>query len=143
MFTYGLTGLRWREDHVRLDPMLPPQLSRGVTLKGLRWQGRTFDVAIGAQTTTVTLRAGDPFTVRWPSGSRERGRLAGDARDPPPRPRPDQQPRPLPGGDGSSEEPGMDAEAAVDGSAATAWGPRARRARSRPTSVRGRTSPTS
>jgi cellobiose phosphorylase len=35
VFTFGLTGLRWREDRVHLDPMLPPQLSQGVTLKGL------------------------------------------------------------------------------------------------------------
>ena len=27
VFTYGLTGLRWRENAVHLDPMLPPQLS--------------------------------------------------------------------------------------------------------------------
>ena len=26
VFTNGLTGLRWREDRVHLDPMLPPQL---------------------------------------------------------------------------------------------------------------------
>ena len=26
VFTFGLTGLRWREDRVHLDPMLPPQL---------------------------------------------------------------------------------------------------------------------
>ena len=49
VFTYGLTGFRWRSDRVHLDPMLPPQLSGGVTLKGLQWQGRTFDVDIGAE----------------------------------------------------------------------------------------------
>ena len=27
-FLYGYTGLRWREDRLRLDPMLPPQLGR-------------------------------------------------------------------------------------------------------------------
>src|SRR5215213_3005497 len=47
VFTFGLTGLRWREDRVHLDPMLPPQLADGVTLRGLHWHGRTFDVAIG------------------------------------------------------------------------------------------------
>ena len=45
VFTYGLTGLRWRADRVHLDPMLPPQLAGGVTLRGLHWRGRTFDVA--------------------------------------------------------------------------------------------------
>ena len=56
VFTYGLTGFRWRSDRVHLDPMLPPQLSGGVTLKGVQWQGRTFDVEIGPNTTKVTLR---------------------------------------------------------------------------------------
>ena len=55
VFTYGLTGFRWRADRVYLDPMLPPQLSGGVTLSGLHWQGRSFDVHIGASTTTVTF----------------------------------------------------------------------------------------
>jgi hypothetical protein len=53
VFTHGLTGFRWRPDEVYLDPMLPPQLSGGVTLSGLHWQGRTFDVHIGASTTSV------------------------------------------------------------------------------------------
>jgi len=50
VFTYGLTGMRWRADRLYLDPMLPPQLSGGVTLTGLHWRGRTFDVRIGATT---------------------------------------------------------------------------------------------
>ena len=64
VFLYGLTGFRWRADHVQLDPMLPPQLSGGVTLTGLRWRGRSFDVRIGATTTTVTLRSGSAMPVR-------------------------------------------------------------------------------
>ena len=39
VFLYGLTGFRWRADHVQLDPMLPPQLSGGVTLTGLSGTG--------------------------------------------------------------------------------------------------------
>ena len=70
VFTFGLTGLRWREDRIHLDPMLPPQLSDGVTLKGLHWRGRTFDIAIGATTTTVTLRGGSAFTLESPGGTR-------------------------------------------------------------------------
>lgn len=69
-FTHGLTGLRLREDRVRLDPMLPPQLSGGVTLRGLHWQGRTYDVAIGAHQTTVRLTAGAPMRIESPEGEK-------------------------------------------------------------------------
>ena len=122
-FTFGLTGLRWREDRVHLDPMLPPQLSGGVTLKGLHWRGRTFDVQIGATSTTVTLRGGSSFTLESPSGTRtvssarRRSRPAGRtsrATDNLARCRP---------ATASSEEAGEYAEAAVDGSAATVWSP--------------------
>jgi hypothetical protein len=119
-FTYGLTGLRWREDRVHLDPMLPPQLSGGLTLKQLHWHGRTFDIRIGATTTTVTLRAGSPFLLESPSGTQTvRSSAAIPTR------RPDLAPtdnlarcRPA---TASSEQPGEYAEAAVDGSTATAW----------------------
>lgn len=70
VFTHGLTGLRLREDGVRLDPMLPPQLGSGVTLTGLRYRGRTYDLAIGPRTTMVRLISGDPFTVDSPAGPR-------------------------------------------------------------------------
>ncbi|WP_329063920.1 discoidin domain-containing protein [Streptomyces sp. NBC_01429] len=122
VFTHGLTGLRPREDGVRLDPTLPPQLARGVTLRGLRWQGRTYDVAIGARETTVRLTAGDPFTVHTPSGAQ----LLTSTLTLPTR-RPDLTPtddaarcRPA---SATSEEPGLYASAAVDGSPATAWTP--------------------
>ena len=69
-FLYGYTGLRWREDRLRLDPMLPPQLAGGLRLTGLRWQGRVFDVALGASASTLTLRSGDPATVETPAGTR-------------------------------------------------------------------------
>ena len=122
VFTFGLTGMRWRADRVYLDPMLPPQLSAGVTLKALHWQGRTFDVAIGASTTKVTLRGGSPFTVESPAGTQ----TVSSSLTIPTR-RPD-----LTATDNlarcrtataSSEEPGMYAEAAVDGSSATIWVP--------------------
>src|SRR5215213_578342 len=70
VFTFGLTGMRWREDRVHLDPMLPPQLSDGVTLKGLHWHGRTFDVEIGPSSTTVRLRSGGSFPLETPGGMR-------------------------------------------------------------------------
>jgi trehalose/maltose hydrolase-like predicted phosphorylase len=124
VFTFGLTGLRWREDRVHLDPMLPPQLSDGVTLKGLHWHGRTFDIAIGASSTTVRLRSGGSFTLETPAGTRTVSSSATI-----PTRRPDLTPtddlarcRPA---TASSEEAGMYAEAAVDGSTATVWSPTA------------------
>jgi hypothetical protein len=50
--------------------MLPPQLAAGVTLKGLHWRGRTFDIEIGATATTVKLRSGSAFTLESPGGTR-------------------------------------------------------------------------
>jgi trehalose/maltose hydrolase-like predicted phosphorylase len=124
VFTYGLTGFRWRADAVYLDPMLPPQLSGGVTLSGLHWKGRSFDVHIGASTTTVTLRSGDALPVRTPGGTRTIG--AASSLSIPTR-RPDLTPttnlaRCKPA-TATSEESGMYAEAAVDGSRATIWAP--------------------
>ncbi len=123
VFTYGLTGFRWRSDRVHLDPMLPPQLS-GVTLSGLHWQGRTFDVDIVPTNTRVTSRGGGSFTVEAPDGMHNVG--SGSPLSIPTR-RPDLAPttnvarcRPA---TASSEESGMYAEAAVDGSQATIWAP--------------------
>ncbi|WP_405684838.1 discoidin domain-containing protein [Streptomyces sp. NBC_00057] len=122
VFTHGLTGLRLREDGVRLDPLLPPQLGKGVTLTGLRYRGRTYDIAIGPVTTTVRLISGAPFTVHTPTGPRLlTGTLALATR------RPDlarttdaARCRPV---TATSEIPGLYAAAAVDGSPATSWSP--------------------
>ncbi|MFF1917117.1 discoidin domain-containing protein [Streptomyces sp. NPDC058239] len=122
VFTHGLTGLRLREDGVRLDPLLPPQLGKGVTLTGLRYRGRTYDIAIGPLTTTVRLISGAPFTVHTPTGPRLlTGTLALATR------RPDlarttdaARCRPA---TATSETPGLYAAAAVDGSPATSWSP--------------------
>ncbi|MFD8687162.1 glycosyl hydrolase family 65 protein [Streptomyces sp. NPDC059651] len=122
VFTHGLTGLRLREDGVRLDPMLPPQLSDGVELTGLRYRGRTYDLTIGPRTTEVRLTSGAPFTLHTPSGPRSlSSSLTLPTR------RPDLAPttdaarcRPA---TATSETPGLYAAAAVDGSAATAWSP--------------------
>ena len=121
-FTFGLTGLRWREDRVHLDPMLPPQLSGGVTLKGLHWRGRTFDVQIGATNTTVTLRGGSSFTLESPSGTRT---VSSSATIPTRRPdlTATSNLARCKTATASSEEAGEYAEAAVDGSAATVWSP--------------------
>ena len=63
-FLYGWSGFRWRPDRIHLDPALPDQwAASGLALRGLAYQGRRFDVAIGAQQTTVTLDSGDPVPV--------------------------------------------------------------------------------
>ncbi|GAB3283990.1 glycoside hydrolase family 65 protein [Parasphingorhabdus pacifica] len=122
VFTHGLTGMRWRGDKVVLDPMLPPQLSDGVELTGLQWQGRTFDVRIGGHETTVNLRSGEPFTVQGPQGEHvvsEANPLMLKTR------RPDLAPTDnvarCKAAVATSEEPGRYVEAAVDGSSATPW----------------------
>ncbi|WP_084510192.1 glycosyl hydrolase family 65 protein, partial [Nocardia lijiangensis] len=122
--TNGLLGLRLRGDAVEVNPTLPPQFERGVTLRGMHWQGRTFDAKIGAQRTTVTVTGGDPMPLRTPSGTHTAAPGAPvtvETR------RPDRAPtgnlarcRPV---TGSSTEPGRYPDAAVDGSTATGWSP--------------------
>ncbi|MFG2892763.1 discoidin domain-containing protein [Streptomyces sp. NPDC048248] len=123
-FTHGLTGLRLREDKVRLDPMLPPQLSRGVTLRGLRWQGRTYDIDLGAHRTTVRLTDGAPMRIDTPEGEKvvSRGMPAVLKTRRPDLTPTDNAARCTPA-HATSEEPGMYAGAAVDGNATTAWVP--------------------
>lgn len=122
VFTHGLTGLRLREDGVRLDPLLPPQLREGVELTGLRFRGRTYDISIGARSTTVRLTDGAPFTVHTPAGPR----LLSTTLTLPTR-RPDLTPTSdaarCRAATATSESPGLYAEAAVDGSPSTAWSP--------------------
>jgi trehalose/maltose hydrolase-like predicted phosphorylase len=126
-FTNGLTGLRLRTDRVHVDPMLPPQLAPGVTITGLHWQGRVFDITVGAQNTILTLRQGPSMRVEAPDGEHVVSAglpVALKTR------RPDLEPtdnlarcRTATAG---SEEPGMYADAAVDGNAVTGWSPASR-----------------
>jgi trehalose/maltose hydrolase-like predicted phosphorylase len=120
-FLYGYPGLRWREDRLRLDPMLPPQLSGGLRLTGLRWQGRLFDVAVRRGRSIVTLKRGAPATVETPAGTRTLSvgapvtvptRRAGPTADDVARCRP---------ATATDADPSAPAAAAVDGSPATAW----------------------
>lgn len=120
-FLYGYPGLRWREDRLRLDPMLPPQLSGGLRLTGLRWQGRLFDVAVRRDRSIVTLKRGAPATVETPAGTRTLSvgapvtvptRRAGPTADDVARCRP---------ATATDADPSAPAAAAVDGSPATAW----------------------
>ncbi|WP_330256322.1 discoidin domain-containing protein [Nocardia sp. NBC_00565] len=121
-FTNGLLGLRFDTDGIRIAPTLPPELRQGLTIRGIHWQGRTFDAAIGADETTLTLTDGQPMQVRTDSETRL---LTEDAtfgtR------RPDLTPtdnlarcKPV---TTTSDEPGKYADAAVDGSTATGWAP--------------------
>ncbi len=123
-FTYGLAGLRWEDDRVRLDPVLPPQMKEGVRLKGLHWRGRTFDVAIGPHRTTVRLTGGTPFEVETAEGTRTVATVAPAVLE---TRRPDLEATANAArcatATATSGQPGMDARAAVDGSAATAWAP--------------------
>jgi trehalose/maltose hydrolase-like predicted phosphorylase len=68
VFLYGLTGLRWGTDAVTVDPFLPTQLP-GVDITGVKWHGSTFDISVGQQSTTLTLRSGAPVAVRDGSGT--------------------------------------------------------------------------
>ncbi|MGP3774039.1 discoidin domain-containing protein [Streptomyces sp. SDT5-1] len=126
VFTHGLTGMRLQDgDAVRLDPMLPPQLSTGVNVKGLQWRGRTYDVEIGPRTTRVRLTGGAPFAVDTPDGRRT---VTGAGLTLPTR-RPDLTPTTdlarCKDARATSEDPGQYAGAAVDGNPATTWHPAA------------------
>jgi F5/8 type C domain len=82
-------------------------------------------VQVGASTTTVTLRSGGSFTLESPGGTRT---VSGSATIPTRRPDLAAAGAHLArcrSATASSEEPGMYAEAAVDGSEATSWSPTA------------------
>lgn len=121
VFEYGYSGLRFTPTGVRLDPSLSPQLP-GITLHNLHWHGRTFTVAIGPRTTTVTLAAGSALPLQTPAGTKTVSR--GHAVTLSTR-RPDEQAT----SDlarcqtvtASSYVPGDEPVAAVDGSPATPW----------------------
>ncbi|MFI6868995.1 discoidin domain-containing protein [Nocardia sp. NPDC050406] len=121
-FTNGLLGLRFDPETIAIDPMLPPQLAPGVTLRGIHWQGRTFDARIGTEDTELTLTQGDPIRVNTPSGEHilsPAQPLSVKTR------RPDLAPTdniarcdPI---SATSSEPGRYPNAANDGSTATGW----------------------
>nr|BDT61642.1 dextran alpha-1,2-debranching enzyme [Microbacterium dextranolyticum] len=68
-FYYGYTGLRMQEDGITLAPILPPSLT-DMTVAGLHYQGRTFDVKIGTTSTDVTLTSGPALTVHTADGDK-------------------------------------------------------------------------
>lgn len=54
VFTHGLTGMRPHLDYLFFDPTLPPQIPDGVTIKGIKWQGASFEISIQLEYTTIT-----------------------------------------------------------------------------------------
>ncbi|HWE09393.1 MAG TPA: discoidin domain-containing protein [Solirubrobacteraceae bacterium] len=123
VFEYGFSGLRFAPAAIQLDPSLPPQLP-GVTLKNLHWQGRVFTVAVGPQSTRVSLTSGSALPVQTPGG--QKSVAPGQSVTIPTR-RPDQQPTTdlarCQQITASSNVPGNEPVAAVDGSTATPWIP--------------------
>ncbi|GAA5834169.1 hypothetical protein JCM11251_000560 [Rhodosporidiobolus azoricus] len=55
--THGFTGYRFRLDRLFFDPVLPPQFGN-YTIKGLKYQGASFDVNVATNETTITRRNG-------------------------------------------------------------------------------------
>ncbi|MET7366492.1 discoidin domain-containing protein [Streptomyces sp. NPDC005566] len=121
-FPYGLAGLRWGTDSLRLAPTLPPQLSDGVRISEVKWQGRELSITIGPKATTVTLNSGPSMTIETPDGKmrlshRAPVRLATA--------RPDLDPTGniarCKSATSDSAESGYYPAAAVDGNSSTAW----------------------
>jgi hypothetical protein len=127
-FLYGYSGLRWSTHKLLLDPTLPPQLASGLTLRGLRWHGRSVAVHLGRHTTAVRLTSGNPIVV---SVRGKDYRLSKTAPVWVPTARPDQRRH----GDlalcrmvrANSADASFPAVAAVDGETATGWAPTHRR----------------
>lgn len=119
---YGFTGLRWDESSLNLAPTLPPQFAGGVTVTGLQYQGRTVDINVGAENTTVALRSGSTLTVDAAGSVR---RLTHGQHTAVPTARPDLDPTDdlarCQTADASSSGAVGPAAAAVDGSTATSW----------------------
>jgi trehalose/maltose hydrolase-like predicted phosphorylase len=128
VFEYGYAGLRFTPSEIRLDPSISPQLE-GITLADLHWQGRTFTITIGPQSTQLRLTSGADLPVRTPSGPVTVS--SGRSLTLPTR-RPDLQPTSdlarCQAASASSYVPGDEPVAAVDGSAATPWEPAEARA---------------
>jgi trehalose/maltose hydrolase-like predicted phosphorylase len=121
VFEYGYSGLRFGSSAIQLDPSLSPQL-QGVTLNNLHWQGRTFTVAIGPQSTKVSVASGGSIPIQTPSGTVT---VASGGSTSIPTRRPDLQSTSdlarCQTVSASSYVPGDEPVAAVDGSPATPW----------------------
>jgi hypothetical protein len=120
-FAYGFAGLRWDPNVLRLDPTLPPQLSGGITITGLQYQGRTLTVKIRPRTTWMKLTSGRPVTLSTPTGTQTLARGVVKVATA----RPDLDPTDnlarCQNATASSSQAVNQSAAAVDGDTATSW----------------------
>nr|WP_228034831.1 discoidin domain-containing protein [Streptomyces spongiae] len=101
---------------------MPPQLP-GVDLTGLKWQGRTFDLDVGPDTTEVHLRSGAALPVTVACGSVQTVKPGSTLRIP------TRQPAKTPTTDiarcktvtASTTDPSYPAVGAVDGNGSVGW----------------------
>jgi len=124
-FLYGYSGMRWDGSALHLAPGLSGPIT-SVTLRDLRWHGRTFTLSIHRSHATVTLRHGAPLPVTTPAGRRtaRTGMPLTIATLPSQRPAGSDALR-CHAASASSSAPGAPPLAAVDGSSATDWQPAA------------------
>ncbi|KAH6699031.1 family 65 glycoside hydrolase [Leptodontidium sp. MPI-SDFR-AT-0119] len=137
IFTHGFSGIRPQLDALFMDPMMVPQLSKGLTLKGVKYQGAVLDISIGPETTTITCQktaySTPAITIRLGGKALKPGDYplyAGETLTVPTR-RPDRNGTAIPGNfaqcapasSPQSHVPGRLPLAAVDGSNATLWQP--------------------
>jgi trehalose/maltose hydrolase-like predicted phosphorylase len=124
-FLYGFTGLRWNQDAVTIDPMLPPQLP-GLELTKMSWHGRTFNITIGPEVTKITLTSGNAMPLKVGDRQIQVLHHAGETLTFPTR-RPDVTPTSdtarCRNVTATASNPSFPAVAAVDGSPATWWQP--------------------
>ncbi|KAI5843591.1 glycosyl hydrolase family 65 central catalytic domain-containing protein [Tricharina praecox] len=138
--THGFTGYRPRLDAFYLDPSVPPQLEEGVTIKGMKHHGASFNVRVTPENTTITRRRittrkqpSGPVTVRIGSRNSMGGDyplLPGESLVVPTR-RPDLNGTDIPGNKAECKlattldayVPGQFPIGAVDGSNHTQWRP--------------------
>lgn len=69
IFPFGFAGLDWSTSSLQLAPTLPPQLKSGITLTGVRYQGRSMTIRVEPQFTRVTLDSGEPLRLQFPGGT--------------------------------------------------------------------------
>lgn len=73
MYTHGFLGYRARnstDNSMFIDPNLPPQLSGGLTIRGVHHGDSILDVELGNTTTTITHRNGtSPVSIQTNNGT--------------------------------------------------------------------------
>lgn len=135
--THGFTGFRPELDAFFLDPSIPPQITDGVTVKGMKFQDAVFDVQVLPYETKITCKKtkydGNPTKVRVSNRNPKGGdyNLKQDEVLIIPTRRPDLNGTDIPGNKAECKPclttspivPGQYATSAVDGSNHTQWRP--------------------